>query len=300
MKRITLAALCLAIALPTLAADNEIAKAAAGRRPADLPPLIKSFAEMLQELTTAQGRGPLRTTPNVVLEGAEYAFVFPIAGSGAGGGGTFFSTETTILNRLSRAQDVAFFFFPIGGGAANCTRPSVRKRLEGGTLYLYSDFVPDVFGTSGFGAVIVMGVTSSGQPDTTARIDGNSRIWTPQPGTNGTASQNFPAVSLAMPAGPQTAFGLRLDEFYRTNWGIFNYDVVARTFDISVLGFRGSTDFSVTIDACSIVQQGIPGGPYGSFLLTMSPRDGRGLFFSYGSSVDNALGDAWSVIARSN
>jgi hypothetical protein len=301
MKRFGVVVFLLIGALPMFAGDGGFTVGGAQlRKPADLPPLEKSFAETFRELTAAATVGPRRIAPNVVLEGSEAAFVIPIAGSGAGGGGTFFRTEGVVLNRASRAQDVAFFFFPLGGGAANCSRPSVRKRLDANTWYLYTDLVQEVFGTTGFGAVIALGVNSAGQPDSTARIDGNARIWSPQPGTvNGTTSQNFPSVSLGMPAGPQSIFGLRLDEFYRSNWGIFNYDLVSRTFDLAVDGFRGTRQFSVTIDACSLVQQSIPGGPYGSFLLTIGPRDGRALYFTYGSSVDNVTGDAWSVTGRS-
>jgi hypothetical protein len=105
-------------------------------------------------------------------------------------------------------------------------------------------------------------------------------------------------MSLSVPAGTQSAFGLRSDEFYRTNWGILNYDTVARTFDIGFNGFRGTSQIAQSIPPCSLVQQLVPGGPYGSVELVFSPRDGRGLFYAYGSSVDNASQDAWSVPAR--
>ncbi|HKO00537.1 MAG TPA: hypothetical protein VJ032_02520 [Thermoanaerobaculia bacterium] len=301
MKRVAILVVCLIAALPLAAADDSFNVGGAKfSQPTDLPPLDKSFATVLAELNASRTSVPRRMTPNVVLEGSEFAFVFPIAGSGAGSGGTFFRSEAVIVNRRSVAQDVSFFFFPIGGGASNCNRPSVRKRLNANTWYLYTDFVQDVFGTSGFGAVIALGVTASGATDQNALLDGNARIWTPQPGSNGgTTSQNFPSVSLSMPAGAQSTFGLRLDEFYRSNWGVFNYDTVARTFDIDIDGFRGSRQFSVLIDACSLVQQSIPGGPYGSFLMTIGARDGRALYFTYGSSVDNVTGDAWSVTGRS-
>ena len=171
--------------------------------------------------------------------------------------------------------------------------------MDANTWYVWTDFVNDYLGTSGLGAVIVIGVTSSGQVDSSAQGDGNSRIWTPQPGSTGTVSQNFPSVSLLMPAGAQSSFGLRSDEFYRSNYGIFNYDVTPRTFDIRANGLRGQTTFSTTVDACSAILTGVPGGPYGSYQLIVSARDGRALYFSFGSSVDNATGDSWSVIGRS-
>ena len=105
-------------------------------------------------------------------------------------------------------------------------------------------------------------------------------------------------MSIQVPAGQQSAFGLRSDEFYRTNWGIFNYDTVTRTFDILFDGLRGSSQISRDIPPCSLVQQLVPGGPYGSLEIVFAPRDGGGLYFAYGSSVDNTSLDAWSVPAR--
>lgn len=273
------------------------------RRPADAPPSDLTFADAIKQLRAKDQAGLLRQEPNVVLEGSESGFVIPIAGAGAGGGGTFFRTEAVVVNRRSSAQYVNFYFFPIGGGAANCTRPSVSKRLDAGSWYFYSDLVNDVFGTTGFGAVIVLGVTGAGSNtvDSNAAIDGNARIWSPQPGSSGTTSQNFPSVSLeeGVGVGYQSIWGLRADEFYRSNVGIFNYDTVTRTFKVNVNGFRGSQLFSTDIPPCSLVQQAIPGGPYGSFELDIQPLDGRALFFTYGSSVDNVTGDAWSVTGRS-
>ena len=293
MKKIVLVALCLISVLPAYGARNQF------REPSDVKGVEPRFADVMKQLHEITATGPRRIEPNVVLEGSEAGFVFPIAGSGGGANGTFFRSEAVVVNNRTIAQNVAFFFFPLGGGSSNCTRPSVTKRLEANTWYLYTDLVQNIFNTTGFGAVIAIGVTTNGSPDSNAMIDGNARIWTPQPGTSGTTSQNFPSMSLQMPGGAQWTFGLRSDEFYRSNWGIFNYGLVARTFDISVDGLRGTTSFSTTIDACSLVQSGVPGGPFGSFFLTVNPRDGGAAFFAYGSSVDNVTGDAWSVTGRS-
>jgi len=287
--------LSLALAVPLFAADM------AGMRlqkPEMLGDVYVPFHDVMQPLLEQAAASP-RIRPNVVLEGSEAGFVLPIVGSVAGGGGTFFRSETVIVNRRTIAQTVYVYYFPVGGGAANCTRPAKSLRMDAQTWYFWSDFVNDFIGTSGLGAVIVLGVTSGGSLDSNAAIDGNSRIWTLAPGTNGTVSQNFPSVSLQMPAGTQSSFGLRADEFYRSNYGIFNYDVVARTFDITANGLRSNGSFSVTVDACSAILTGLPGGPYGSYELAIGARDGRALYFTFGSSVDNTTGDSWSVIGRS-
>jgi hypothetical protein len=170
--------------------------------------------------------------------------------------------------------------------------------MQANTKYLYTDLVADLMDTTNsFGSMLIFGVTASDNADTNARIDGNARIWSLAAG-GGTASQNFPSMSLQIPNGQQGAFGLRSDEFYRTNWGIFNYDSVSRTFDIIVDGLRGSAIITETIPACSLIQRLVGGGPYGGIELVFVPRDGGGLFYAYGSSVDNTSLDAWSVPAR--
>src|SRR5258708_4787404 len=178
-------------------------------------PFLKALQSVSAQGTTSSMMS-LKPTPNVVLEGAESAFIFPVAGSAGA-----FRTEAVLYNRLSRSQLVDVYFLPLGSG--NCNVGAVRLRLDANTWYFYSDFVFDVFGQATFGSVVAFGVTSSGANDSTARIDGNARIWSVD-GGGGTTSQNFPAMSIAVPGGGQSAFGLRKDEFYRTNSGIFNYD----------------------------------------------------------------------------
>jgi hypothetical protein len=301
MKKLMLWVLCLVfVATAALAADRVDTRGLRFEKPEMLGDLPVSYKDMIATILPAAGRGPLRQSPNVVLEGSEAAFVFPIVGSTPGAGGLFFRSETILFNRRSIAQDIALYYFPTGGGSGNCNLPAKTMRLAAQTWYVFTDFAQDVFNRGGLGAVIVLGITPSGQVDANARIDGNSRIWTPQPGTAGTSSQNFPSMSLFMEPGLQSSFGLRHDEFYRTNWGIFNYDINTRTFDIYVNGARGSRTLSgQNVDGCSLVLSLIPGGPYGSFELGIEARDGRALYFTFGSSVDNATGDSWSVVGRS-
>ena len=285
MKTPVMCVLSLAVSLCALAGEET-------RKATVVGPVNVPFREMIQKASArvAASSLSLKPSPNVVLEGAEANFIFAVVGSAGA-----FRTEAVIFNRLNRTQLVDLYYLPLG--AANCNVGGTRLQLDPNTWYFYSDFVFDVFRQSGFGSVVVFGVTSSGASDPTARIDGNARIWSLATG-GGTASQNFPAMSIAVPAGDQSAFGLRKDEFFRTNWGIFNYDSSTRTFDIIFNGLRGFSSITVNIPPCTLVQQAVPGGPYGSFEIGFSPRDGGGLYYAYGSSVDNASTDAWSVPAR--
>jgi hypothetical protein len=289
MKSPVLAVVTLAVCIPAFA--QEIATAREGAKPAIFDVNIP-FAEAMHKAVGRPAAERLNPTPNVVLEGAEWAFIFPVAGSAGA-----FRTETVLMNRLNRTQHIYLYYLPIAGGSANCNKPGRAMDLGPNQMYLFTDFVPDVFGEGGFGSVIVLGVDAFGNNDTSARIDGNSRIWALAAG-GGTASQNFPSMSVNVPAGSQSAFGLRHDEFYRTNWGIFNYDVTTRRYDIVFNGFRGSSQITTDIPPCSLIQQAVPTGIYGSLEIAFSPRDGGGLYYAYGSTVDRVSTDSYSVPAR--
>ena len=304
MKKFMFTAGCLLFAVTALAQERSFSvRGLQYGEPTLLPDGNVPFEAMMQDeaLTAFRARrsGPLRPETNVVLEGSEPAFVLPIVGSTPGQGGTYFRSETVILNRRTVAQNVAIYYFPTSGGTTNCSRTPRILQVPAETWVVWTDFVADYLGTSGLGAVIVIGVTSSGSVDANASIDGNSRIWTVVPGTTGTASQNFASVSLFMPAGGQSSFGLRHDEFYRTNYGIFNYGSTTRNYSVFVNGLRGSNSTSVNVAPCMLVLANVPAGTYGGFELYISAADGGEDYFTFGSSVDNTTGDSWSVIGRS-
>lgn len=290
MRKPVVAMLCVVVCLPVAAAEE-------GARLTPLGVVNTPAGELLRQLETSSlpiANQSLRPSPNVVLEGAEPAFIFPVVGSAG-----VFRTEAVLVNRRNQSQTIAAYYWPIGAGASNCNLSGRAYLMSASTKYLYTDFVNDLFQQSGtFGSVIIIGMNSSGSAaDPNARIDGNARIWSLAAG-GGTASQNFPSMSVQVPPGQQGAFGLRSDEFYRTNWGIFNYDSNTRTFDIVFDGLRGLSQISRDIPPCSLIQQAVPGGPYGGLEVVFVPRDGGGLFYAYGSSVDNVSSDAWSVPAR--
>ena len=288
MKRLLLlAVVCLAVVAP-VSAQRVIQGESLVATDVNIP-----FSEQIERVLHQSSITVLKPTPNVVLEGAEPAFIFPVAGSASA-----FKTETVIVNRRNRSQRLNLYYLPLNGGAANCVKPGRALTLGANQMVLFTDFIPDVFQEGGFGSVIVIGVDSFDNPDTGALIDGNSRIWALANG-GGTASQNFPSMSVQVPGGQQSAFGLRSDEFYRTNWGIFNYDSRTRTFDILFSGFRGTPQqIAKDIPACSLIQEAVPGGPYGSLEIVFAPRDGGGLFYAYGSTVDRTSTDSFSVPAR--
>ena len=288
MKVRLLAVFCLVASVSAVVAGEGPRMISLGEATVPATVLLK---QLEGRVTRLEGLS-LKPTPKVVLEGAEPAFILPVVGSAGA-----FRTEGTLVNRRTQAQKIAVYYWPIGAGASNCNVAGGFFVLDASTKYFFPDLVKDVFRQTGFGSLIIIGVDSANNADANARIDGNVRIWSASAG-GGTTSQNFPSMSVLVPAGTQSAFGLRSDDSFRTNWGIFNYDSRERTFDIVFDGPPNRNQVTFTVPPCSLVQNRVTGGPYGSLEVVFAPQDGGGLFFAYGSSVDNVSDDAWSVPAR--
>lgn len=245
-------------------------------------------------------REPRQVAPNVASESGDWIYIFPIVGSTPGAGGTYFRSETTLVNNLDRHQDALLFYFPATGGNCN-TVSGEHFRFAPFTWYGWPDFVANVFGRLGLGSVIVVAVDQFGNPDASADLDGFSRIWTPSP-AGGTGSQGFPPVALTTYPETQWAYGLRQDQGFRTNVGVFNYlpdgGNTPRTFDVYVNGINGDVEYSIVVAACSMALQSIPAGNFGPLIVAIRPRDQVGGWYGFASSVDNVSGDNWSSTAR--
>ena len=237
--------------------------------------------------------------PHVIgLDSADTAFLFAAAGSVAGSGGTYFRSDVTLINHRSVDQRIAVGW--IAQGQDNSNAPLQYFVVPANTPIILTDFVAQTLGKSGLGAVLVSGVTATLDADSSAQLDGFSRIWTPQPGAAGTVSQGFPSVSVLDSIGSLTAYALgnRHDSQYRTNVGVVNLDSVPHNWTIGVNGLHGSTSFVVSVPAVSMRQVALPSGDYGDLALSYQ-SDGFGFWWSaYGASVDNISGDSWSATHR--
>lgn len=252
-----------------------------------------AFAETLQASKSG------RIAPNVAHDESDNSLIFPLAGNAAGANGTFFRSEATLVNNLNRTQRVRVWFFPLGGNS--CSGVPVKDlTLDPFAWYVWSDFVAQVFNVNGLGSIGLIAIDSFGNADSNARVDMALRIYTPAFG-GGSASQTFQGVGLSTFGGNQTAFGLRHDAGFRTNYGIFNYLGSPRTFDVSFVGLGNASSSAVlTVGPCSVGFTGIPNLNYGSVLMDIRPRDSLGGWYGFASSVDNVSGDSWSVSARPN
>ena len=280
---------CLAATL-LLASSSTVAET-----PRRLTATGQTLGEMVRRMPKPEG-GARRKVIN--LDSANNNFIFAAAGSVQGAGGTFFRSDVTIINHRNAAQRIGVGFMK--QGVDNSNAPVYEDTLPANAPIVYSDFIGAGLGESGLGAVLIYGADSQGNLDPNAQLDGNSRIWTPQPGSAGTVSQGFPSVAFqdSLGTAPAYAGGLRHDGGFRTNAGIVNLDSVTHTWEVDVNGVTGlRNSFSITVPPLSLMQQVVPSGNYGNLILGFSTNVSGIWWSAYGASVDNITGDSWSAHA---
>jgi hypothetical protein len=272
----------------SLAPDPVMAQSTFQRLPSD----GSTVGDLVRKLPRA-GDAHARTKV-IGLDSTDSAFVFAAAGSVQGAGGTYFRSDVTIINHRSSDQIIAIGW--LAQGVDNSNEPVQLFTIPARTPVILADFVAQTLGKSGLGAVLVLGQTSSGAADSLAQLDGFSRIWTNQPGAQGTVSQGFPSVSIIDSVGSGTAYALgnRHDASYRTNVGIVNLDSVSHTWTVGINGLHGSGSFAVTVPPVSMKQAGLPTGSYGDLALSFDTTGSSFNWSAYGASVDNVSGDSWS------
>ena len=264
--------------------------------PAGAPKTVAELFERLHPMVRSQSIG----RPNVITsDGHAAAFLIPISGNLQGAGGTFFKSDLFVGNYNSTDQRIGISY--LQANVPNSGNPIAFFSVPANGATVFLDVVGQTLGKSGLGAIVVAGVDSFGNPDSSADIDGFSRIWTPQPGSSGTVSQNFEAISVNDSLGSFEAsiLGLRQNTAFRSNIGIVNLDTQQHTWTIRAV--TGASQ-QITVPAYSVVQTGLVAGSgssqSGSVLLTLN-SDGFGFWWSaYGTSNDNVTGDGWVSRAK--
>ena len=255
----------------------------------------KTVGQLIGQLRSSGAirRASVRTRHAISLDLSLSAFIFQGAGSLAGSGGTFFHSDVMISNYRNADQIIAIGFLRLG--ADNTNEPLQYFTLSALETVALDDFVAATLHTSGFGAVLVAGVDSQHNNDPDALLDGQSRIWTFQPGSSGKVSLGLPAVDLIDIVGSATSYalGLRHDATAHTNVGIVNLDAVSHTWTVHVIGLTKTAIFTVKVEAFSVTQVGIPAGTYGDLFLAMAPEAGGFEWSAYGVSIDNVTADSW-------
>lgn len=231
------------------------------------------------------------------------SLVIPAAGDVQGGNGTHFRTELTLVNHASGTTRVALTW--IERDVASTVAPVILE-IPGRTVSFYDDFVANVLGRTGLGSLLIQTVDDSDQPMTEGVVDAFARIWTFQPGTEGTVSQPMYALresELSSNASrPAYILGMKQTDRFRANLGIVNlHRTVGQSYTVHAVGTLGSTTFEVDVAPLSMKQVPLPDFTLGDFYLVVTPNShsllnpfGESTFTAYGSTVDNITGDAWS------
>lgn len=235
----------------------------------------------------------------LLTTGYDQWIFIPAAGSLQGNFGTFYKSDVMIANYRNQQQRVRVRWIPQGASGFSTTVQYMN--IPANTAISFNDFVGQTMHYTGLGSLeIVARLADDSSIDLNAQLDAYSRIWTPQPNTTlGTVSQNFGGSGILQIEGNGQAFslGLRQDAGYRTNVGIVNEDFSnAHTWTVQAVGTNGSTSFTVTVPAFSMVQTNLPSGNYGNlYVIFTPPNDVTSIdsWTAYASSTDNGTGDGW-------
>lgn len=239
----------------------------------------------------------------ITTQAGSASLVIPAAGNVQGGNDTHFRTEVTLVNHAAQTARVAVRW--IERDVTSTTDP-VMLDLPPRTVLFYDDFVGEVLGRTGLGSILIRSVDATGEPDPTGALDAFARIWTFQPGSDGTVSQPMYALRenelTSNASRPAYILGMKQTERFRANLGIVNLNATAaQTFTVHVVGTEASTSFQVGVAPLSMKQVELPEMTFGDFYLVVIPATGllnpfgESTYAAYGSTVDNITGDAWSV-----
>jgi hypothetical protein len=269
-------------------------------------------ARLVAQLKTLPRRATTRTGvhASAILDSVSARYiVIPAGGSVPGGGGSlFFRSDVTLVNYGPLPQQVLAGLW--AQGSTNTLNPANYKilTLQPNSFVTFQDFVANTLGLSNaLGSLVFIPYTGTAI-DGTAAIDAFSRIYTKQPGSNGTVSQPFDGVDpdffSVQLVDEAAAIGLRQDADFRTNFGIVNVDGADHVFKVTFIGEKMTTSIpAITVKAFGMIQQGIPAGDYGAVQVVVQLTDAGTNFVTwigYASSTDNITGDGWVSLASAD
>ena len=228
--------------------------------------------------------------------------LIPAAISAEGANGTTFRSDIRITNQSDRPQRVQLDWLP-RDGAPGPAFVTIVEILPYQTL-ASDDFVHEVMNRGGLGAILVNGIDETGAADPDARLHATARVWTPQPGSEGTSSQSFSPIPLRDVVNDKLfILGHRRNEQYRTNVGIVNLDSGVHTFLVTVSGETPTLvpeEYRVSVPGFAMVQFPVTGAQQNQLRVEIQEDVAPGgprltLWTAYASSVDNVTGDGWTT-----
>ncbi len=275
-----------------------LAVSAAAQEAAMVHPLDGVTVAMVCTDVNRSLRSPGRIHPNVVSsDSPDFAFVIPVAGNAQGANGTWWHSDLSIANLASVAQPIMIVFLRQGVDSGN--DPVSSMTLPPDSVTNIDDFIASKLNKTGIGALLISGATSTGGVDSSALLDGFARIWTPQPGSNGTVSQSLSSIPVQDVILDSYALGLKQNSQFRTNVGVVNTSANSRTFNIDINYSGGTASMTMTTPPYSMNQQSITAGNWGNLsIMVGTPLSDIDWWSAYAATVDNVTGDGWSSHAH--
>jgi hypothetical protein len=210
----------------------------------------------------------------------------PVMGNVAGVGGARFQTRVSLLNPTANAFDVQATLYDTNGTATNAV-----LHLVPGQVKTFQNFLGDVFGYTGGGAVTLEAAgTPGGTHNNRFIVDAESYTTGTRYGTV------IPVLEFAGTSSRSFAPGVTVDSSARTNIGCFNQGTTTNTITATVHDSTGAT----TVGTVTLT---LPPNAWGQTAVTSVVSDGSIQFdptdnaVCYAVVVQNATNDAHLVMA---
>jgi hypothetical protein len=274
----------------------------ASERPAPLYGPPAPMADMVAGSVAVQ---PLRSASGF---GPDYEVLLPVVINASGLNGTFFKTDGFFANFRNINQEVLVRFITQGVSAAG--QPPLRLSIDALANIAAADLLgPESdLSRTGVGALLITAVVQgTNTVDTSAQLLAQFRIWTPQPGSAGTASFGAwgPPSDNIHGSNGAIALGLRQNAAFRTNIGIVNLDPVnTRSWTVTIRSTGTPTSSTIALAPLSMQLTAVPAtitpSPNGYLAVTYVPSATPATDFrwsAFGVTADNITGDSWLSLA---
>jgi hypothetical protein len=263
--------------------------------PAPMADMVAGSAAVLPPRTAA-GFGP------------DSEILLPVVINASGLNGTFFKTDGFFANFRNANQEVLVRFVTQGVSGAGQT--PLRLSIDALTNIAADDILgpeSDLARSGVFSLLITAVLPGTNTLDTNGRLLAMFRIWTPQPGSAGTASFGAwgPPSDNIHGFNGAIALGLRQSTAFRTNVGLVNLDPVnSRTWTVTILSAGTPASFTLAVAPLSMQLVAVPAtitqsrNGYISILFVPSATPATDFRWSaFGVSADNVTGDSWLNLA---
>jgi hypothetical protein len=297
MKKILWFSVLILVGFPLLAVSH------ASESPAPIPGPPAPIADIAVGSAAVQ---PPRTAAGF---GPDSEVLLPVVINASGLNGTFFKTDGFFANFRNVNQEVLVRFIP--AGVSGSGQPAVRTSLNALTNVAAEDVLGPASGDlsrTGVGALLITAVLpGTNTLDTNGKLLAMFRIWTPQPGSAGTASFGAwgPPSDNIHGLNGAIALGLRQNTAFRTNVGLVNLDPVnTRSWTVTILSAGTPTSSTIALAPLSMQLIAVPAtitqSQNGYLAVTFVPFATPGTDFrwsAFGVTADNITGDSWLNLA---